>query len=185
MAHIEWIQRFSVFSQAAALTSATPVMWRDLSLGNPGSSGDPHHQSLLVAQRTGAVLELVPWNAPTSLSWLIAFLVYLLDIHWLSTQLQAKCLWVSDHCMTLQSGLGLLGACKEWYCMMWCGEAWGAAGLAQKLLPSYPWLVGVAEHWKCCRSMAKAHKQELSGKVPGPLTLAPSTPWTASTSWQQ
>lgn len=52
--------QFTVFSEAVALTSATPVMWRDLSLRIPGVSGDPHHHAVLVMQSTGAALELVP-----------------------------------------------------------------------------------------------------------------------------
>lgn len=47
--------------------------------------------------------------------------VHMLEIHWLNAQF--KCLQVSGNCMAPWHGIGQFGAHKEWYCIMWCGEA--------------------------------------------------------------
>lgn len=104
-------------------------------------------------------------NIPT-MAELIAFLMHILEIHSLNAQLQAKCVWVGGHCMAVQRGVGQFGAHMICYCMIWCGETWGAAAWAQKLLNSYLCPMGFAEAWKWCRSIAKSPQTGAEWWVP-------------------
>ncbi|RMC19028.1 hypothetical protein DUI87_03632 [Hirundo rustica rustica] len=80
--------------EAAALTSATSVMWRDLSLGKQWRSveiliithsGDAEHWSYT---RTGAMKCSNILNMADCIPGAHD------GVHWLNAQLQAKCLWV-------------------------------------------------------------------------------------------